>query len=205
MSTIRPTAWQAVAAGAATTNGYGSYALDAAGVWTYTLDNSNAAVEALNAGGTLTDTLHRRHRRRHRAGGDHHHHRRQRCGGDQRRPHRATVTEAGGVTNGTPGVPTATGNLNSTDVDNPADGWQAVAAGAATANGYGTYALDAARGVDLHAQQQQCRRCRRSTSATTLTDSFTALTADGTAQVVTITINGSQRCRGDQRRLHRAR
>ena len=36
------------------------------------------------------------------------------------------VTEAGGVANGTPGIPTATGDLNSTDVDNPGDGWQAV-------------------------------------------------------------------------------
>ena len=34
---------------AATTNGYGTYAVTAAGVWTYTLDNSNAAVQALNA------------------------------------------------------------------------------------------------------------------------------------------------------------
>ena len=38
------------------------------------------------------------------------------------------VTEAGGVANGTPGKPTATGDLNSTDVDNLADSWQAVAA-----------------------------------------------------------------------------
>ncbi len=52
-----------------------------------------------------------------------------------------TVTEAGGVNNGTPGIPTATGDLNSTDVDNlPDDSWQAVAAGAAT---YGSYALSA--------------------------------------------------------------
>ena len=29
----------------------------AAGVWTYTLDNSNAAVQALNVGGTLTDSF----------------------------------------------------------------------------------------------------------------------------------------------------
>ena len=36
------------AAGAATANGYGTYALTAAGVWTYTLDDSNAAVQALN-------------------------------------------------------------------------------------------------------------------------------------------------------------
>ena len=66
-----------------------------------------------------------------------------------------TVTEAGGVNNGTPGTPTATGDLNSTDVDNPADAWPAVAAGAASTNGYGTYALSD-RGVDLHARQQQC-------------------------------------------------
>ena len=38
-------AFQAVAPGAATTNGYGTYGVTAAGVWTYTLDNSNAAVQ----------------------------------------------------------------------------------------------------------------------------------------------------------------
>ena len=42
------------------------------------------------------------------------------------------MTEAGGVANGTPGTPTDTGDLDATDVDNPADAWQAVAAGAAT-------------------------------------------------------------------------
>ena len=36
------------------------------------------------------------------------------------------MTEAGGVANGTPGTPTATGDLNSTDVDNAADAWTAV-------------------------------------------------------------------------------
>ena len=40
-----------------TASSYGSYTLTAAGVWTYTLDNSNAAVQALNAGETLTDTF----------------------------------------------------------------------------------------------------------------------------------------------------
>ena len=67
------------------------------------------------------------------------------------------VTEAGGVDNGTPGTPTDTGDLNATDVDNPADAWQAVAAGAATANGYGTLSRSTRDGrVDLHARQQQC-------------------------------------------------
>ena len=37
-----------------------------------------------------------------------------------------TVIEAGGVANGTPGTPTATGDLNSTDVDNPNDAWTPV-------------------------------------------------------------------------------
>ena len=31
--------------------------MTAAGVWTYTLDNTNSTVQALNAGGTLTDTF----------------------------------------------------------------------------------------------------------------------------------------------------
>ena len=39
------------------TSGYGTFTLTAAGVWTYTLDNSNAAVQALNAGQTLTDSF----------------------------------------------------------------------------------------------------------------------------------------------------
>ena len=38
-------------------HGYGTYSIDAAGDWTYTLDNNNAAVQALNVGGTLTDTF----------------------------------------------------------------------------------------------------------------------------------------------------
>ena len=37
--------------------GYGSFTMTAAGVWTYTLDNANSAVQALNVGGTLTDTF----------------------------------------------------------------------------------------------------------------------------------------------------
>ena len=36
---------------------YGTYTMTAGGVWTYTLNNSNATVQALNVGGTLTDTF----------------------------------------------------------------------------------------------------------------------------------------------------
>ena len=41
----------------AITGGYGSYTVTSAGVWTYTLDNNNAAVQALNTGASLTDTF----------------------------------------------------------------------------------------------------------------------------------------------------
>ena len=105
-------------ASSASASGYGSYTLTADGVWTYTLDNSNAAVQALNAGQTLTDTF-----TATTVGGtaqlvtitiD---------GANDAAVITGTtsgaVTEAGGVANGTPGTPTATGDLNSTDVDNP--------------------------------------------------------------------------------------
>ena len=69
--------FQAVAAGTASDSGYGSYAMAAGGTWTYTLNNNNAAVQALNAGGTLTDTFTVHTAGRHRAAGHRHHQRRQ--------------------------------------------------------------------------------------------------------------------------------
>ena len=98
------------------------------------------------------------------------------------------VTEAGGMANGTPGTPTATGDLDSTDVDNTADAWQAVAAGAATANGYGTYEL-AADGSWTYTLDDDNATVEALNGAATLTDTFDALTADGTSQTVTITIH----------------
>lgn len=52
-----PDSFQAVATATAGDNGYGSYTMAADGSWTYTLDNANAAVEALDAGDTLTDSF----------------------------------------------------------------------------------------------------------------------------------------------------
>ena len=49
--------WTRSAQRSPSASGYGTYTLSAAGVWTYTLDNSNAAVQALNVGQTLTDTF----------------------------------------------------------------------------------------------------------------------------------------------------
>ena len=47
-----------MAAGAAdATTATARIELTAAGVWIYTLDNNNAAVQALNGGATLTDSF----------------------------------------------------------------------------------------------------------------------------------------------------
>ena len=77
-----------------------------------------------------------------------------------------SVVEAGGVDNGTPGTPTATGNLNSTDVDNnPNDAWTAVDTPTASTKGYGTYTLTRP-GSGPTRWTTAMRPCRRSMSAT---------------------------------------
>src|ERR1051325_6336406 len=116
--------------------------MTAGGTWTYTLDNSNSAVQGLNSGDTLSDTF-----TVHTADGtaqlvtitingsnD---------AGVISGTSTGTVVEAGGVDNGTAGTPTASGTLTDTDVDNPANTFEAVAAGAPSAQGYGTYAMTA--------------------------------------------------------------
>ena len=47
----------AAAAGSATDHGYGTYQMTAGGLWTYTLNNSNPAVRALDENQHLTDTF----------------------------------------------------------------------------------------------------------------------------------------------------
>ena len=171
---------------------------DGGGVWTYTLDDSNATVQALNVGQTLTDTFTattvdgtaqlvtitingandaavisgtaNRH-------GDRSWRRRQRHAGHADRDRRSELR------------PTST-TRRCLDGGRHGDREHQRLRHAHARR---------SRGVDLHAGQQQCRRCRRSTSAQTLTDSFTVATVDGTSQVVTITITRRQRRRGDQR------
>jgi VCBS repeat-containing protein len=52
-----PNTFIAVAAGSASDNHYGTFQMTAAGVWTYTLDNSNPTVHSLAEGHHLTDTF----------------------------------------------------------------------------------------------------------------------------------------------------
>ena len=180
-------AFQAVAPGAATTNGYGTYGVTAAGVWTYTLDNTNATVNALNElSPPLSDTF--------------------TVLSADGTPQLVTITITGtndaaiitGTTTGAvdeagvvPGTPTATGDLLATDVDNAADAFQAVAPGAATTNGYGTYGVTAAGVWTYTLDNTNATVNALNESSPPLSDTFTVLSADGTAQLVTITITGS--------------
>ena len=108
--------------GAALTGAHGTLTLNADGTYTYVVNNSDAAVQALNTGDTLHRHVHLHGQRPRRS----HRHR-------AARPSRSTApttrrwrvddagsaTEAGGINNGTPGT-NATGNVltNDTDVDN---------------------------------------------------------------------------------------
>ena len=102
-----------------------------------------------------------------------------------------SVTEAGGVNNGTPGTVTASGTLTDIDVDNPANTFTAVAAGAATTNGYGTFQMTAAGTWTYTLNDNNATVQALNASSAPLTDTFTVTTVDGTAQLVTVTIHGA--------------
>ena len=179
----------AITAGAASTGGYGTYGMNTAGVWTYTLNNSNATVQALAAAATLSDTF-----TVSTADGTTQTVTVTITGANDAAIVSGTttgaVTEAGGVANGTPGTPTATGTLTSTDVDGTANLFTATTAGAASAGGYGTYGMNTA-GVWTYTLNNSNATVQALAAAATLNDTFTVSTADGTAQVVTVTITGA--------------
>jgi VCBS repeat-containing protein len=83
---------------------------------------------------------------------------------------------------------TVSGDLGSTDVDNTDDAWQA--ASGSGANGYGTFLVNAA-GAWTYTLNNAHPAVDALNVNDQLTDSFTVLTEDGTAQVVTITIHGA--------------
>ncbi|MET3595343.1 VCBS repeat-containing protein, partial [Mesorhizobium shonense] len=177
----------AVAAGAATDHGYGTFGMTAAGVWTYTLDNANAAVQALNAGDTLTDsfavtsidgTLQQISVTIHGTN---------------------DVPVIGGVSSGavTEDVAVdasshlnASGALTIADVDQGQSSF-AAQAGVAGSNGFGTFTL-AADGSWTYSADNTHTAIQQLGAGQSLTDSFTAVSSDGTAsQLVTVTIHGT--------------
>jgi VCBS repeat-containing protein len=166
--------------------GYGTFTMTAAGVWTYTLDNANCAVQALNACDTLTDTF--------------------KVTTVDGTAQVVTIAIHGtndaaiisGTTTGsvieagcdTPGKPTATGMLTDTDVDNAPNTFTAVCPPTASDAGYGTFTMTAA-GVWTYTLDNANCAVQALNACDTLTDTFKVTTVDGTAQVVTVTIHGT--------------
>ena len=181
-----PNTFTAVSSPTASAGGYGTFTITASGVWTYTLNQANSAVQALNAGDTLTDTftvttidgtaqvvtitI---------------------TGANDAAVISGTTTgaviEAGGAA---PGTPTATGALTDTDADNPSNTFTTVNSPTASAGGYGTFTMTAA-GIWTYTLNNANSAVQALNVGATLTDTFTVTTIDGTAQVVTITITGT--------------
>jgi VCBS repeat-containing protein len=173
----------------ASNHGYGSFTMTTDGHWTYTLNDGNAAVLALKACDTLTDTF-----TVTTIGGT---------------PQTITVTiqgaddpsvvsgdthgcvvEAGGVHNSERGVPIASGVLSSTDVDGPSNDFAAVPCPKPGDHGYGSFTMTADGHWTYALDNGNCA-VQALNVGESLTDSFVVKTVDGTAQTVTITIEGS--------------
>ena len=155
--------------------GYGTFKMTADGVWTYTLDNANCAVQALNVCDTLTDTF--------------------KVTTVDGTAQVVTVTIHGtndaaiisGTTTGsvieagcaTPGTPTATGTLTDTDVDNTPNTFTAVGKPTASDAGYGTFKMTA-DGVWTYTLDNANCAVQALNDCDTLTDTFKVTTVDGT-------------------------
>jgi VCBS repeat-containing protein len=174
--------------------GYGDYVIAADGQWTYTVNNTNITVQGLNAGQSITDTF-------------------LATTIDSSASRTVTVTingandtatilngataasgsvtEAGGLSNATPGT-TATDNLNSSDVDGGQnDSWTVVTTPSTNNATYGKYTISSA-GVWNYAADQSNIAVQALNLGTSITDSFVVSTFDGSAsQTVTVTINGT--------------
>lgn len=173
----------------ASDHGYGTFTMTTDGHWTYTLDGGNPAVLALKACDTTTDTF-----TVTTIGGT---------------PQTITVTiqgaddpsvvsgdthgrvvEAGGVHNSDYGVRTASGVLTAVDVDGPSNDFDAVACPETSDHGYGTFTMTADGHWTFALDNCNCA-VQALNIGQSLTDSFTVKTADGTAQSVSVTIEGS--------------
>ncbi|OAF18069.1 VCBS domain-containing protein [Bradyrhizobium neotropicale] len=181
-----PNTFTTVSSPTKSTGGYGSFTMTAAGLWAYTVDNTNHAVQALNVGDTLTDSF--------------------TVTSIDGTPQVITITIHGsndaavvsGDTAGSvieascasPGKPVATGTLTDVDVDNPSNTFVAIGSPTASSGGYGCFTITA-DGAWTYALNNANSKVQALNNGDTLTDSFTVTTIDGTPQVVTITINGS--------------
>src|SRR5882672_8801703 len=180
----------AVQAGTTGSNNYGTFTLAADGHWSYSADNTQTAIQQLGAGQSLTDSF-------------------TAVSSDGTASQQITVTingtndvpVLGGVhlgavseDNGAAGVAAITlmtsGVLSIADVDLGQSNF-AVQAGTTGSNNYGTFTL-AADGHWSYSADNTQTAIQQLGAGQSLTDSFTAVSSDGTAsQQITVTINGT--------------
>jgi VCBS repeat-containing protein len=163
--------------------GLGSYTVDGAGHWAYTVNN--AAVQYLNIGNTATDsfvvssvdgtasqtvtiTVNGANDPASISG-----------------PTTGSVTEAGSLNAG--GTPVANGTLTDTDVDNSANTF--LPAGPTT-TAYGSYTMTTG-GTWTYTLDNGNPTVDALNAGNTLADSFSVHTQDGTSQTINVTINGA--------------
>ena len=166
--------------------GYGTFTMTATGAWTYTLDHANPTVQALNVCDKLTDTF--------------------TLTTVDGTPQVVTITITGtndaavicGDKTGSVkeagskecGTPVATGTLTDFDVDNADNAFKAVCSPTQSDKGYGTFTMTT-DGVWAYTLDNANCAVQALNACDTLIDTFTVATVDGTTQVLTITINGS--------------
>src|SRR5207302_1793983 len=171
--------------GTAGSNGYGTFTLAASGAWTYSADDSQAAIQQLGAGQSITDSF-------------------TAVSSDGTASQLVTVTingtndvpVIGGVSTGsvTEDVAVSAGKLSTAGLLSIADvdqGQSSFAPQAAAAGSYGTFTL-AANGSWSYSADDSQAAIQQLGAGQSITDSFTAVSSDGTAsQLVTVTINGT--------------
>ena len=161
---------------------YGSLTIDVAGNWSYTADNSQTAIQSLDVGETLTDTI--------------------AVSSFDGTAHNVVVTingaedvaVIGGTSSGTvseDGTLTANGTLTITDADtsdNPVSfNDQASTLGT---NGYGNFELNS--GTWTYSLNNSHASAQALDVGESLTDTYTFTASDGSTQTVTVTINGAE-------------
>ncbi|MBV8408026.1 MAG: VCBS domain-containing protein, partial [Alphaproteobacteria bacterium] len=166
---------------------YGTFSILSNGAWTYTLDNSNPAVDALNVGNTLHDLVPVT-----TVGGTTTDIDITISGANDAAvifgDTTGWVVEAGGLNNSEPGVPVATGTLHASDVDSPAT----FQTQSNVAEQYGSFSI-AANGAWTYTLDGSNAAVNALDDGDTLHDLFNVATADGTTQQMDITVVGTDR------------
>ncbi len=173
---------------------YGKLTLNANGTYTYSIDNDNLTVQALSAGGTLSESFNytmadsigqtdiavlaisitgANDNATITVNGT---------------PDTA-VTEAGGEANGTPADPFASGDLDVSDVDSGEATFQTPVSLAGT---YGDFTFNASTGVWSYTLNNADADTQALTAGQSATDSLLVTSGDGaTSQAITVNITGS--------------